>query len=175
MSICSEFHGGVDAHVEDGLVVGSSNLDVVLAGWGVGWDIPAEWNIDGGVEGLSDFDVFVVEWGSVPVNVDVDLLDLHGGRDDTSEVEGKVDSLGDWVWGDGGHGFIEGEFVFFVSALVEDDFSGVDDLSLLEGLDHGLSNVSLHEVGWVEDWEVHWVVVHLSSSGTEGEDSEFHY
>ena len=88
---------GVDAKVGLGTVI-SGKVDIILSRWSVGWDEPGDGVGEERVVGLVNLDVLVVEDGSVPENVDVDLVELHWGVDLSSKVEGKVLSLDDWVW-----------------------------------------------------------------------------
>ena len=46
--------------------------------------------------------VLVIEGGSVPVDVDVNVGDLNGITDDTGKVEGNIGSFDSWGWDVGG-------------------------------------------------------------------------
>ena len=79
MVFCSEGHLGVDAEdLGTGLtrhIAVSIKEDIVVSRWGERWNIPS----DGGLELISNRGglvvVLIIEWGTVPVNVDVDVLE----------------------------------------------------------------------------------------------------
>ena len=43
--------------------------------------------------------ILVIKWGSVPVDVNVNVLDIDGGAEATSQMKGNIASLGKGVWG----------------------------------------------------------------------------
>ncbi len=94
----SEGEGSLNAHVNLGVLVGSLEGDGVVSSWGIGWHEPLDGFLEHSWEGLLDLNVLVVQLGGVPVDVHVDVLNVHWDLDGTSEVQGDVGSELDWVW-----------------------------------------------------------------------------
>ena len=100
----SEGESSVNAKVSfGGAGVGTYEFDSIVAIWSIGWDVPSERHVK--VIGKV-FDcilvVLVIEWGTVPVDVNVDIVNMDIVRKDTSKVEGDVLSLSKWIWCVGG-------------------------------------------------------------------------
>ena len=96
--------------------------------------------------------VLVIEGGSVPVDVDVNVSDFNGVADDTGEVEGNIGSLDTWGWDVVGVVAVESEDTGIISALTVGDITGsleVGDLALHKLFDE----VGLGEVLWFEEWD----------------------
>ena len=96
--------------------------------------------------------VLVIEGGSVPVDVDVNVGDFDGVTDDTGEVEGNIGAFGDWGWDVVGVIGVEGEDIGVISALTIGDISSsleVSDFALHKLFD----KVGFGEVLWVEEWD----------------------
>lgn len=86
----SEFEAGWDAEVVLGAIgiVNTGDRGNVFAIWGVWWYAPFKVVWDWvGVFGLSLM-VLIVKWGSVPVDVNVDIVDIDGAAEATSEMKG---------------------------------------------------------------------------------------
>ena len=149
----SEDELGTDTGV--GNLVGESlEGDNVVTVWCVRWDIPAELEVVGAIDGMAVlWDVSVVEGGSVPVNMDMDVVLGHGVGDNTSEVEGDVGSLGEWLWECGGAGWVEGEDTGIIGAAGEGNISGCfEGVGWCDNLlEEVLGNWDSQEVDWVED------------------------
>jgi len=65
--------------------------------------------------------VLVIKWGSVPVDVNVNVLDIDGGAEATSQMKGNIASLGEGVWGGGGAAGIQVEASSVIGALSPDN------------------------------------------------------
>jgi len=107
--------------------------------------------------------VFIIKWGSVPVDVNVNVADIDGAAEATSQMEGDIASLGEGVWGGGGLTGVQVEASSSVGALSPGNGAStgewvtgwwglVDHLGDFGGgcLQKVLGEVGLHEVSWVE-------------------------
>ena len=96
--------------------------------------------------------VLVIEGGSVPVNVDMDVSDFDFVTDDTGKVEGNILSLDSWGWDVVGVVGIESEDSGFVVALRVGDITS--SLEVGDFAHHKLfDEVGLGEVLWSEEWD----------------------
>ena len=168
----------IGVHTGEGHLVGAI--------WGVGWNTPLQLNIEGIRFGSSEiFVVLVVEWGTVPVNMDVHIADIDIAIQTANEVEGNVRSLDQWVWGGGGAVGVEGEDTLVVRALRPGDLTiagldlvtSEDVLGLVGGaLDQLWQQVDLHEVLDVEWGDLDNLVGGDSGGSGQGEEGgEFHF
>jgi len=99
-------------------VTGSHKADLVVSSWGDGWHVPR----DGSGELISDrgglWVVLIIQWGTVPVNVDMDVLKSARVSEDTGQVEGDVAVLHKRSWVVVGVVGVEGELADVVVALL---------------------------------------------------------
>ena len=89
----------MDAHVSlASAFVGTYDLDSISAIWSIGWDIPCEVHVD--VIGEVSFlrVVLVIEWGTVPIDMNVDIVNMDIVSEDTSKVEVEVNTLCNSIW-----------------------------------------------------------------------------
>ena len=87
--------------------------------------------------------VLVIEWGAVPIDMNVNVVNMDVVREDTSENEGDVDSLSKWVWRVEGGRSIELEATGFIFTLAVRDFTSIMKSVGLdsEGRDHVFDEV----------------------------------
>ena len=155
MSLRSEGEVSVDAKDgswSGGRVSSSSDRNSVGTGWSVRWDGPLEGVVIGGVIDVVLGVVLVIEGGSVPVDVDVNVGDFDGVTDDTGKVEGNIGSLDSWGWDVVSVVGVEGEDTGIIRACSVYDISSsfeVGDFALHKLFDE----VSLGEVLWFEEWD----------------------
>ena len=76
----------------------SSKGNIVVTRWGVTWNVPGDIELVAGSVVMDSSDVFIIEGSSVPVNMDVEVINFHELRDDSSEHEFDILSLNNWVW-----------------------------------------------------------------------------
>ena len=99
--------------------------------------------------------ILIIEWSAVPVDVHMDVLDVHVVADDTCETELQVASLGEWLRRVRGLLVIEGEDSCFIVTL------GVGYHTRIIGdvnqgslsSQHALKDVVVGKTSLVEHWE----------------------
>ena len=150
--VCSNAHYGDIRHL-----VG---LSVTLHGngvgsrWGIGWNIPADVVLEGGVVMVGHGDVLVIEGGPVPVDMDVNVVDINSLGDDSSEHERDLGSLNNWVWGVGSLLGVKSESTGIIITLKVGNSTEVVWSLHLSALDEALHKVLGEEVLWGEDVNV---------------------
>ena len=126
---CSESHLGLDAHdIGIGLarnVTITDKLENIVSGWGKRWDIPSDGSFVVISNGSGLVVVLVIEWGTVPVNVDMDVFEGSLVTKNTSEVQVEVRALHNWRWFVVGVVTIESELTGIVITLLVSNISKI--------------------------------------------------
>ena len=127
--ICSEGHHGFDAHdlgtslARD--ITIADQRDIVVSRWGERWNIPS----DGGLEVISNGSglvvVLIIERGTVPVNMDVDVGEGSLVTENTSKVQVEVRALHNWSWIVVGVVTVKSELTDIVIALLVSNISKI--------------------------------------------------
>ena len=157
-------------------VIGSDELDGVLTIWSIGWDVPSEVHGEDLLEVLGLWNmVLVVEGGTVPIDMNVDIIDVDIWSKNTSKGEGEVRALGDWIWGVVSGMGIEFEATDVITALFISDLTAIGEAV---GLDSDSRDQVLDEVlgDVVLDWNLtHHNVVGRDAGNEEGGGKVFHF
>jgi hypothetical protein len=127
-------------------LVGTGELNGVSTIRGIGWDIPVHLELVVGVISLAILIILVVEGGTVPVNMDVEVVNFSGFIHGSNEVELDGGALGQRVGGDLGRVLIEVERRSLRITVAPGDGTGVLEGLLLEETFTGLDQV-VHKVG----------------------------
>merc|ERR1711998_626504 len=131
--------------------VGTSELDGVGSIGSVGGDIPVELELVIGVILLTVLVILIVEGGTVPVDMDVEVVNLSGGIHGSDQIKLDGGSLGERVRGDGGGVLIEVESRGLRIAVTPGDDTGVSELVDSSELlvEEGLASLDevVHKVG----------------------------
>ena len=123
--------------------------------WGESWDIPTELVSVGIVILVVLVVVLIVEGSSIPVNVNMNVGDFHVITDDTSEIELKIASLGQWLWGVSSLLVIQGEDTNIILTLGDGNLTrGTRDINEGGlGSEKTLEDVVVGKVSLIHDWE----------------------
>ena len=139
--------------------IDTSQDDLVVTIWGIRWNGPLQGVVHwvGGWEGIGM--VLVVEWSTVPVNMNVDLGKRDVVGEGSNHFQSNILSFDEWVWISMSRVGVEGEDTLVIVALSPLNLgSGLDHLftveELLGGSGGGLEELwhefELHEVLDVE-------------------------
>ena len=131
--------------------VGTEELDIVFTIWSESWDIPTESHLEVVGVVMSILMVLVIEWGTVPVDVNVDIVNMDVVREDTSKIESEVATLSNWIWVVGGGCCIKGEGSGVIMAT---SISNNTRISQAVGLDSEGGEHVLDEV--LREIVLHW-------------------
>ena len=91
--------------------------DKVATTWSIAWDVPGDIVGVGGVVVVGHLVVLVIEGGSVPVNMNMDVIVVGFSTEDTSKLKGDIGSLDKWIWSVSGLLGVEAENTSIIITL----------------------------------------------------------
>ena len=126
---CSEGHFGFNAHdIGIGLarnVTVADKRENIVSRWCKRWNIPSDGSLVVISNGSGLVVVLILEWGTVPVNVDVDVFKGSLVTENTSKVQVEVRALYNWRWLVVGVVTVKSELTDIVIALLVSNISKI--------------------------------------------------
>jgi len=172
--LASEGELGFDAEVFVG-AFDTGEHNIVVAVWGVRWNGPAK-GVFQGVLKVAANGILVVQWSTIPGNMDMNLIEIDGIGQDADKVEADIGSLLERIWVSVSGISVQGEDTLVIIALRPLDLGGVtnngftsDELG--SGVLGRLDQV-WHDIGGHEVLDVEWVDLEGISRDTGGEGQE---